>query len=358
MTQLVHGGDIYTPQARLHIPILDFSANINPLGMPEGARKAIEEAVFHCEAYPDPLCRELTKAIAQAEQVSPNWVLCGNGAADLIFRLVYACQPKKAMILAPTFVEYHQALTAAGCQVEVFSLMAEEEFQLNESILEALDDSFDLLFLCNPNNPTGQPVERELMERILDRCHSLNILLAADECFNDFLSEPQRYSIKSSLGTYPNLFVLKAFTKIYAMAGVRLGYALCSDPQLLDRLICAGQPWSVSSLAQAAGVAALKDEDYLEQTTRLIASERKFLIGQLSTLGLTVIGSKANYIFFQTQGVSDLKERLMPRGILIRSCGNYPGLDPTYYRIAVKSRRDNEALLRQLAEILKGEIHS
>lgn len=361
MAQLIHGGDIYTAREEQGIPIVDFSANINPLGMPEGAKRAVAEAAEVCDCYPDPLCRELRAAIAEDEGVPADWIVCGNGAADLIFRLVFGWKPKKALVLSPTFAEYEQALRAGDCQVAHFSLQRENGFLLTDALTDALDASLDLLILCNPNNPTGQPADRDLMLRILKRCEELGILLVADECFNDFLEEPETYSIKDALNGSGSLLILKAFTKIYGMAGIRLGYALCSDERLRKKLERTSQPWSVSTVAQAAGLAALADRDYRERTRILIREERAFLKEGLARFqaisGLNVIGSQANYIFFRAPGFPDLKERLVRKGVLIRSCGNYRGLDREDYRIAVKNREDNEILLRELEAVLREGSH-
>ncbi len=350
--ELIHGGDIYSARARMQGEILDFSANLNPLGLPEGVRRVLAESADACACYPDPLCRELCAAIAAHEGVPKEIVLCGNGAADLIFRLCQALRPHRALILAPTFAEYEQALRAVGCEVERHYLNEADEFCLTETILERLTPGLDLVFLCNPNNPTGQVADPGLMEEILLRCGQNGILLAADECFVDFLDEPGRHTLRAQLGESRHLLILRAFTKIYAMAGLRLGYCLCSDGALLERMAECGQPWSVSVPAQLAGVQALREHEYLKESAALIRSEREYLRRGLLALGFGVMGSRANYIFFRSP-VAGLRGKLERENILIRSCKNYPGLDGRYYRVAVRTRRENSLLLAALRDCVR-----
>nr|WP_319487724.1 threonine-phosphate decarboxylase CobD [uncultured Caproiciproducens sp.] len=348
MPNLVHGGDIYSVQTFVSQPILDFSANINPLGLPPAVKAAAIAAIDQCVHYPDPLCRELRGAIAGREGVTPEQILCGNGAADVIFRLVLAVHPENAVILAPTFAEYEQALSTVHCKIYRHFLLEQDDFALTDSILDALTPQIDILFLCNPNNPTGQVVKSDLLMAIYQKCRENNIILVMDECFNDFLNYPQEHTLKGLIPKNPQLFILKAFTKIYAMAGLRLGYGISANPELLQKMTDCGQPWGVSIPAQAAGIQALKETQYLQKTAALISTERAYLTKQLAQMGLRVIGSHANYIFFRASGREKLREQLLAHGILIRSCQNYAGLDATYYRAAVRSHYENEILVDAL----------
>lgn len=356
MVKLVHGGDIYSARERIEGEIIDFSANINPLGLPDSVKKALIESMDAFSCYPDPLCRELVCKIAELEQVSKENVLCANGAADLIFRISWAMRPRNALIAVPTFAEYEQALSSVGCHVNYFSLKKENDFLLTEDFLNEIQPNTDIVFLCNPNNPTGQLIEPNLLERILVRCSSCGTLLVVDECFRDFLDEPQKNSMNSWISTFPNLLILRAFTKHYAMAGLRLGYCLCKNTPLLERMVQCGQPWGVSVPAQVAGLAALKDHDYLEQSRVLLREEKKYLLSSLQKLDIRPIGSQANYIFFQLTDSDDVSSFLEEKGILIRSCANYPGLSNEYYRIAIKSHADNEKLIAALTEFLQPPI--
>lgn len=352
MVKLVHGGDIYSAKERIQGTILDFSANINPLGLPDSVKSALMERLDDFALYPDPLCRELVQKIAESEQIAPEHILCANGAAELIFRLVQAIRPRCALVVAPTFAEYEQALNGCSCRVEYHLLKEEQDFVLDDSVLEKIHPHTGIVFLCNPNNPTGQLVDQKLLERILVRCSSCGALLVVDECFRDFLEDCDGNSMKSWVEEFPNLLILRAFTKHFAMAGLRLGYCLCANPPLLERMAGLGQPWGVSVPAQIAGVAALSDTDYLRRTRELIAQERDYLKQQLGKLPVRVIGSQANYIFFHAPEDSErensLATALEQDGILIRSCDNYYGMPKGYYRIAVRSHADNQKLVEAM----------
>ena len=348
--KLTHGGDIAGFVAQYGRRPLDFSANVSPLGLPDGVRQAVVESLDRADEYPDPLCRELRGAIAEAEGCRPEEILCGAGAAELIFRLCLARKPQTALVTAPTFAEYEQALSAAGCAVTRHLLRPEDDFRLTERFLEALEARPDVVFLCQPINPTGQPVERELAQAVLDDCARRGALLVLDECFVDLLDDGADYTLKGRLDC-PNLLILKAFTKTYAMAGLRLGYCLSSNTALLEAMAACGQPWSVSSVAQAAGIAALREDAYRAALRQLIAAERPRLAAGLQSLGCTVLGSRANFVFFSSR--PGLDDALREKGILIRSCANYPGLDEHYYRIAVRTAPDNDALLAAAAQCLE-----
>lgn len=358
-----HGGDIYTNSVNL-----DYSANINPYGLPKKVGAAICLAVEDSSRYPDSQSSALRKKLSGFHGVSEETIVCGNGAADLIFQVVSAIRPKQALLISPSFLEYEQALHTVSCNITYYDLKKETGFLLNmHELISWIEESkikFDMIFLCNPNNPTGFAILKEEMEVFLDYCKSKQIFCVMDECFNEFLDEPHRYSVLESMirMEFHSVFLLKAFTKIYAMAGIRLGYGICYDWKLLDKIHSLRQPWSVSSLAQAAGEAALSETEYVENTRKLISCEREFLKSQLSSLGFRVYNSMANYIFFQDtrkEAIGKdklLYEQMLSKKVLIRSCGNYRGLDGTYYRICVKQRKENEEFLSILKTILeKGE---
>lgn len=345
---LIHGGDVYSARQKMKQEPLDFSANINPMGMPPGAVRAAADALQQCTQYPDPLCRELRAALAAYEGIPAEQIVCGNGAADLIFRIVAATHPRRALLLAPTFAEYEQALRSMDCSIAYFPLQESEGFVLPEAFLQQLTPEINLLFLCNPNNPTGRTVSPALLQEIWKRCEEAGILLVVDECFNEFLEHPERNTLKGVLKTGANSVILKAFTKSFAMPGLRLGYGLCGNGDLAERIFSCGQPWGVSIPAQAAGVAALQEQGYLERMRRLIQTERRWLSENLARLGLCVFPSEANYILFRTETEIPLRERMEQRGVLIRACGNYRGLDNRYYRIAVRGHGENERLIAAL----------
>lgn len=348
--ELVHGGDWAGYRAEFGCDALDFSANVSPLGLPAGVAAAITNALPTADRYPDPLCRELRAALAGAEGVPADWILCGNGAADLIFRLALAVRPRRALLPAPTFAEYEAALQTVGCAVQRVFLREENEFAVTEKFIDAVTPETDIVFLCQPNNPTGQMTPPALVERLVRRCAECGAVLVVDECFLDFLPDRDAWTAKQLLRDAPQLVILKAFTKLYAMAGVRLGYALCGDATLLEKMRGAGQPWAVSSLAQAAGLAALQETAYAGAVRALIAEQRPRMAAGLRALGLRVMDGQANYLLFRA--TPDFGEKLRRRGAVVRSCANYPGLDAAWYRTAVRTAEENTRLLQIMGEIL------
>lgn len=346
--QTGHGGDVYSHQVRC-----DFSANINPLGTPKAVRQAVVESAERLYRYPDPCCRALVERIAEVEGVPASYIMCGCGAAELIFSFCSAFGPQRALELAPTFSEYSAALESVGCSVERYPLRQEDGFALTETFLTALGDGhWDILFLCNPNNPTGRLISPALLEKICGLCHQTNTRLFLDECFLDLSDDCGEHSMKGKLEQYPGLFILKAFTKNYGMAGLRLGYCLSSDQALLKRMSRGVQPWNVSVPAQEAGIAALGETEFLTQAREIIFQERKRLRRELESLGFWVCPSEGNYILFFSS--VPLGKPLRERGILIRDCSNYHGLESGWYRIAVKQSTENQMLITALREIMGG----
>ena len=350
MLPYTHGGDVLTAQARYGGPVLDCSANLNPLGMPPQVGETAARAAAQASPYPDPLCRELRAAIAAHDGVAPEQVLCGSGAAELIFRLACARKPRRALVTAPTFSEYEGALEQVGCAVTRHLLRRERNFDVDEGILEAIGPDTELVFLCTPNNPTGRLIDQELLLAVAEKCRGLGAVLAVDECFLPLACGGP--GLAPWLEEYPNLLLLRAFTKSYAMAGLRLGYALCADTALLERMSAGGPPWSVSTPAQAAGVAALTGcPHWPAEGRRFVEEARPGLAAGLTAAGCAVIPGQANYLLFRLPGVADLKEKLLERGVLIRSCANYYGLGPDWYRACVRGEEENRRLLAALSEV-------
>ena len=284
--RLVHGGDWAGFEERFGYEPLDFSVNVT-----------LETA----DRYPDPLCRRLRKAIAEREQVEEGSCLCGNGADDLIFRLAAAVKPRKALITAPTFAEYRAAMELQGTDIEEFELKEIDGFSLTEEFTTHIKADTDIVFICEPNNPTGVTTPRNLLKKILERCAEVGALLVIDECFNDFLDEPEKHSMREFLSDFDNLLILKSFTKLYAMAGIRLGYCLCYDENLLKKIRKSGQEWSVSSLAENAGLAALREEGYVSKLRNLVKSERERVVQELNAMGIDRVYGEADYLLFHAR---------------------------------------------------------
>lgn len=354
MKNSTHGGNIYKKAKELGISenqILDYSANISPLGIPSHIKKAMVDAIEGTINYPDPDCTALREAIGRQDGVEPDCVTCGNGGADLLYRLAFGLKPKKVLLPVPAFVEYEEAMTAAGARM-VYETM-DEDFHIREDMTERITEDTDLVILCNPNNPTGLLTPRRQVLAVLERSKEMHCRVLVDECFLEICREEEQYTVKPYLKEYPNLMILKSFTKLYAIPGVRLGYLLCADREVIAQVNRAGQAWSVSHIAQCAGVAALSHPEYKAAVIDAVEKELIYMKKEMANLPLTLYDGRANYLFFRTPGVTDLDRRLESRGIMIRNCSNYVNLGNDYWRIAVKTHEENVILLRELRQALR-----
>ena len=345
MRHYEHGGDIYGDKDIA----LDFSVNLNPLGMPGEIKHFLFEHFEEFSAYPDSECRRLRRAISDREGVPAEHILCGNGAADLIYRMCFGLKPDTALVCAPTFSEYERAVALSGGKINHHMLEEEKGFIVPWRILYDVSDKADIVFLCNPNNPTGRLADANLIEDMAELCEKRGSLLFIDECFLDFTDA---VSSKRLIDKFYNVVILKAFTKSYSMAGFRLGYMMSRNRFAMDAAKEYAQPWSVSAPAQAAGIAALKAGLNFKEVRNFIKTERQFLADSLSALGIKVYPSDANFLLLKSD--KPLKEFLLKKGILVRSCANFKGLDKNFTRICVKARAENEKLISAIQEVLHG----
>lgn len=345
-----HGGDIYTNEYRL-----DFSANINPFGTSEQVRQAAVDAMSRVYAYPDSRCRRLKVALARKLGIPARWIIAGNGAADQIFTLALGMKPKRGMILAPAFLEYEQALRSVGCQVVVYERREAENFSVGEAFLQSLEvelkKGLDVVFLSSPDNPTGSVIRKEILMKSLKLCSQYKARMVVDESFYEFAFEAESETMLPQIREEKALFLIRSFTKMYGIPGLRLGYGICRDGELMEELEKVRQPWSVSIPAQEAGIAALASADWRDRTRSYVEEQRRWLHRQLEALGFNVYPSSANFLLFYTR--MELMEPLKERGILIRDCGNYRGLTKGYYRAAVKREVENKQLIQALQEICR-----
>ncbi len=333
-----HGGDIYNNKVKY-----DFSANISPLGTPLKVKEALKNT--NVLAYPDPYCSDLRNAIAKTYNIKAENIFCGNGAAELIFTFALALKPKKALIVTPTFCEYEKALDTVDTEISYYKLSEKNAFMLTEDILNDIDIKTDVVFICNPNNPTGVCYPPQLIDKIIKHCEKTKTILFLDECFYDFTGV-ENLTIKNLSA---NVCILKAFTKMYGMAGVRLGYLLTENYSLLRKMAQCVQTWNVSSLAQMAGISALSCDEHKIITQKLVKKEREYLQKELKNLGVEYINSQVNFILLKSK--IDLHKKLLKEQILIRPCANFKGLDANYYRIAVKSHEENLELINAIKTV-------
>lgn len=348
MTQ-IHGGDIYTNDIDI-----DFSVNINPLGIPATVKSALHEAIEKCSEYPDINSQELCQKLSAWLNIPAEYLLFGNGASELFMAISHAVNPDKVLIPVPSFYGYRHAANAAGAELVYYYLKEENDFAFDEDFLAALTEDIDMLFLANPNNPTGKVLGGEYLVRVLEKCRQKNILVVLDECFIEFCQG--KNLLLDALDKYSNLIVIRAFTKIFAIPGVRLGYMLCSDKVLLQKVKAHIPEWNLSTFAQWAGLCCMGQDEYISKTIECVKTERDFLthgIKELEAKGLQIRAyeSDANFILIKTD--IPLYDRLLQKKILIRDCENFQGLSKGYYRIAVKLRSENEKLLKAIGECVE-----
>lgn len=346
----VHGGDIYRNNIRM-----DFSVNINPLGVDAKIKNRLNMTMDEISNYPDPEQMRLRIAIADRFQLSEDSIVCGNGASELILATVHAIRPKKIVCPVPSFYGYERAAWACSAELRCYPMKEENDFALDSGIKSYLKPDVDMLFLANPNNPVGNRIEPELLEDILDICKENDIWVLLDECFIEFLSH-SRYDVRGRLKRYKNLMILRAFTKFYAIPGVRLGYLLCENDNLLTKIRLQLPEWNVSVFAENAGIAALSVEHNYANTSLYIRRERNYMetfikrAFEESRKTIDVFDGEANFILVKTE--VDLYARLLREGILIRDCSDYRGLGKGFYRIAIKEHEENEEFIRVLEKCL------
>lgn len=357
----LHGGNIKEIAEIYHLSeksIIDFSANINPLGLSENLLKVLKENTDQILHYPDLRYTELKKEIATYHSLTPENIFLGNGAAEVIYSLANVLKSQQLLVLAPTFSEYEDAFAHQKTNIVYFKTK-DNDFKVNTTDLmtKIQEEKVDTLCICNPNNPTGTIIEKEEMIKLAKFCQNNQIYLIIDEAFMDFVDEKE--SLTTELGGNEYLVILRSLTKIFAIPGLRLGYLLTDNSHMMDDLESNAIPWRINCFADMAGRESLKDKQYLAETLSYVEKERLFLESSLTKFTeLKLVKSSANFIFFEYLSTVDLQKALIEMNILIRDCSNYKGLDGNYYRIAVRTREENEKLVEALERYFYGKSHS
>lgn len=363
LKQMAHGAELHTVAENFNLiqsEIVDFSSNINPYGFCEVLRQAATRAVLKSPAYPEDRAQTLRRKLSDKFCLNQDLILLGNGAADLIYRLAgfLSLETRKKedtvnILAAPSFSEYALALDAYDLKISYHYLSAANKFCLDESIIEFIEkQETDVLsvWLCQPNNPTGQLIAPEILVKLRQVCRTKSIYLILDECFLNFIEASKASSYSLREGQSSNEIILKSFTKLFAIPGLRIGYLETASTELAKKMNSLTPAWQISRPALAAAEAALDlpDELVSEWRTKL-DTERERLKKLLLDFGAEQISGEVNYLFFRYAD-SQLQEKLLANKppILIRSCANYPGLDEHYFRIAVKDREANDILAEAL----------
>lgn len=353
-----HGGNIYEIAKKYGIKekeIIDFSANINPLGIPNKLKASIISNIEAIENYPDPDYKDLIHSIAKYNNIHEDFIIPGNGATEIIFKIVQAIRPKKSLLLAPTFLEYERALKSVGSDTQYYLLNENNEFNIDKNeLLERLKDGFDFILLCNPNNPTGQIIEKDVLKEILVECKNRGINFMLDEAFIEFVDDEENSSLIDLLSDFDNLFIIRALTKFFAIPGLRIGYGLISNREIKEKIINKKEPWTINGFAAISGEVLLEDSEYIRKSKEFFSIERVRLYKMLKEVkGIRVFKPQANYIFFKVLDESiALKDRLISKKILIRQCDNYVNLSRSFYRVAIKDQKSNDRLVEALNEVL------
>ncbi len=356
MTNFAHGGNIHVFARELGLApedLLDFSASINPLGLPKGARAAYRQAVRRIAHYPEPYAESLTQALAEYHGLAPTQIVVGNGSTQLIYALVRTLAARRVLLLAPLFSEYRTALQASGVKVDHFLLRPPAFALVLERLAQVLTEQhYDAVVITNPNSPTGVLTQRTCLEEAIRLCQRVGTKLIVDEAFVDWHEEA---SLKHVAVRSPQVIVLRSLTKFFALPGLRVGYAL-GQAATLKPLRSHIEPWSVNVMAQEIGRACLQDRAFIVRSRAFMEKERTWLHARLQAVpGLTVFPSSANFLLLridkQKMSARRLADLLASKRLLVRDCGNFYGLGRQFVRVAVRRRADNRRLVDVLADL-------
>jgi threonine-phosphate decarboxylase len=343
-----HGGpfSINNPNS----DILDFSSNISPIGIPSIVRKTIKNQIDVVQIYPDSDSIQLRKNLQHYTKTSYSQIVVGNGATEIIYDFCRSFLSNKTPVLIPipTFGEYESAAKLCGAKILFFKTMNLEK-NIDDFISKIPNNG--CIFICNPNNPTGNLLSKKTLQKIIIHANKQKTLVFVDECFIELVPDHDE-SIIHLVTKYSNLFILRSLTKSFALAGLRIGYGI-SSKQMISVLNKIKIPWNVSGLAQQAASAALSDKFYLDKVKKLIKKESFYLINCISKLkNFQCIDTSTNFILIKTKIKSNiLQKKLLEKKILIRDCKTIRGLDNNYIRIAVKTRKENQKLIEALERL-------
>lgn len=355
-----HGGDVETAALKYGkkaADFLDYSANINPLGPPEEVIEALKQGWKEIIRYPDPGHRALKRTLSEQVKLGEEHILIGNGAAECMALLLMALSPETVGTIEPGFSEYRSLALQFGAKVDSVYGKQDNGYRADVNDIGALMERVQVLFIGQPNNPNGVQYSLTDLETLAKKAHVTKTKLVIDEAFIDFIREEERNSLAPSLEKYPEVIIIRSMTKFYAIPGLRLGYALAS-PDLIRSMMQKQVTWSVNGLALLAGEACLQAySSYEENTISLITAERKRLAVGLRKYGFTVYPGEANYLLVEGAPpwtAAALQDAMGQKGILIRSCAMYPGLNEHAFRIAVKGTEQNIQFLDTFGQIMEG----
>jgi threonine-phosphate decarboxylase len=356
-----HGGNVWEVSEKYKIPvdqIIDFSISTNPLGVPEKAVESIRQHLNLIHHYPDPDHEWLLEALAESVGVAPDNVVVGNGSTELIylFNEVFLEDGYEAVIPVPTFSEYKAAIERFGGNMTLIKCDSANNFKLNlEELKKSVTKKTRIIFLCNPNSPAGWLYEKGDILQIIKFAADENVLVFVDEDYIDFVDDSKRYSMAEYVNDYTNLFVLRSLTKFFGLAGVRIGFGVGS-PDLVNVLKRVIMPWSVNSLAMFAAAEAVKDIEFIKKSRLLILNSKRQMLEMLKTIPwLKVYPSETNFLLIEIirkdLTSTQLAEGLAKKGLLIRDCKDFDGLNNRFFRVAVRRPEENRKLVEQIKSV-------
>ncbi|QUI21947.1 aminotransferase class I/II-fold pyridoxal phosphate-dependent enzyme [Vallitalea pronyensis] len=360
-----HGSDIEKIASMYDIQISDvvnYSANVNPIGLSPTLVKALAQNVSVIESYPDRDYTNLRQHLSDYTGTHMEHVIVGNGSTELIALFIQSVKPKKALIIGPTYSEYEREITLNDGTVDYFALNEAHGFRLDiDGLKEALSEHVDILIICNPNNPTSTTIPTSLMEKIVAMCHEKAIDVMIDETYIEFTEDMSLYSSSSLIDTYDNLFIIRGVSKFFAAPGLRLGYGLCGNTRLLSHMNHVKFPWTINSLASYAGEVMFTDKAYMKQTKELIIEERKRLYDIMSKWkSVHAYEPTANFMLVKLLrddiDARDVFEYLIARHMMIRNASSFKFLDERYFRFCFMKPADNDRLIEALKAVLSEDM--
>lgn len=358
---VVHGGDLDEISRIYGInkeEIYNFGGNVNPLGLPESVKKAISDNTNAPTAYPDVSYVSLREAISDYTGINCNYIMVGNGSTELISMCIKTINPKKAVIVSPAYSEYLREINLVGGKAELFPLQEKDEFMLNiPELKKILTNDINMLVICNPNNPTGTYITCEQTRDILIHCKKNNINVMMDETYVEFSDINKNVSAMPLVEEFDNLFIIRGTSKFFACPGLRLGYGACSNKKIIEYINSHKDPWSVNIFAEISGTVMFRDKEFIDNTHRLINSERNKIFKELFNLNrVHVYDTQSNFFLlrFKKDDItsSDVFNKLIQKKILIRDCADFPYLDNHFIRFCILDAKSNSLLLNELKKIL------
>lgn len=358
---ITHGGNLRAASENFNIQqnkIIDFSSNINPLGYHPLIKKAIISNIKTIMSYPDPDYKKLLESISSFYNIDKKNLILGNGSTELIYLLSYTLKPVKAVIIQPSYIEYELSLNKINSKILNLVGKNKDNFKvgIHHIINKLKDKNINIIYLSNPNNPSGYIYTKEELEELLSACKKYKKYLFIDEAFLDFLPDYNDITLSSYIEKNKHLIILKTLTKFYAIPGLRLGL-IAASKSIIEKLKFMQPPWSINCFSQLIGDLILNDRTYIEKTISYIKEEKYHLIIELSKIkGIKVFLSYTNYILCEitnSKKLVSLENYLSKKNIIIRNCSNYIGLNDKYFRVAVKTRKENKLLLKCLKEFFK-----